>query len=96
MRFDILTLCMLASAGLGLAAPPKPAHGNKAACAPPSQPDRKVPAYGPPSPPQGPPHAGKPKGPSPLKEREEASAVTLPMLHRKITTHDDQALGRAF
>lgn len=92
MRLHILSAIVLASASLGLAAPPKPGHDNDLACPAPSQPDRKVPAYGPPSKPSGPPAPPGPPGPpapgpppppppgpkGPLTPRQEKRQLTCP------------------
>ena len=94
MRFGILAAYMIAYASSSLAAPLPIDPPKGGACLAPSQPDRKVNAYSathpahvgaiaPPEPPKG------PEAPGMHQQEHRGPTIILPVLHRKITVHDE-------
>lgn len=94
MRFDILAACMIAYPSSSLAAPLPTDPLKGSACLAPSQPDRKVNAYpakhpaplagiAPPEPPK------RPETPDMHEQEHRGPTIALPVLHRKITMHDE-------
>ena len=94
MRFDILAACTMAYANSILAAPLPTDPLKGGACLAPSQPDRKVHAYSAkhPAPLTGIALPEPPKGPETPEMHEQEHrrpGIVLPVLHRKITVHDE-------
>jgi len=94
MCFDILAACMIAYASSSLAAPLPTDLPKGGACLEPSQPDRKVHAYTAkhPAPLTGiaPPEPLKrPETPEMHEQEQRRPGIVLPVLHRKITVHDE-------
>ena len=94
MRFVILAACMVAYASSSLAAPLPINPPKGGACLAPSQLDRKVNAYpathptpvgaiAPPELPNG------PEAPGMHQQEHRGPSIVLPVLHRKITVHDE-------
>ena len=94
MRFSILAACMVAYVNSSLAAPLPINPPKGGACLAPSQLDRKVNAYpathpapvgaiAPLEPPRG------PVAPEMHQNDHPGPTIVLPVLHRKITVHDE-------